>query len=107
MMPTDPQISHSLKRTTGRPFPWHCPKCGQKEVRPHTVHYECQRAHGGTLYKVVVPQLVVPVCDNCGERVFNYTAEEQIIEALQRQLLSSADPPTEDNSANGTGVVVP
>jgi hypothetical protein len=32
---------------------------------------------------VDVPELIVPQCGNCKELVFNYTAEEQIEQALQ------------------------
>lgn len=75
-----------------RPFPWHCPKCRNKEVRPVVVAYRCDMAHDGRLYAVEVPQLTVPQCGHCGELVFNYPAEEQIRRALRTQLsLLTAD----------------
>ncbi|MGH7226318.1 MAG: hypothetical protein ACRELF_24140, partial [Gemmataceae bacterium] len=61
-----------------RPFPWHCPKCRQKEVRPAIISYRCDMAHDGRLYPVTVPELTVPRCGHCGELVFNFVADEQI-----------------------------
>src|SRR5438874_7277687 len=80
-----------------RPFPWHCPKCRNKEVRPASIAYHTERLHEGRLYTVDVPQLMVPRCGHCGELVFNYAAEEQILKALKARE-SSADP-----GANGAG----
>ena len=67
----------------GRPFPWHCPRCRRKEVRPATIPYRGVRTYEGREFAVDVPELVVPRCGNCGELVFNYTAEEQIDQALK------------------------
>jgi putative zinc finger/helix-turn-helix YgiT family protein len=73
-------------RTSSRPFPWHCPKCRRKEVRPAIVSYRCDMAHDGRLYAVTVPELAVPRCGYCGELVFNHNAEAQIRQALRSQL---------------------
>ena len=67
----------------GRPFPWFCPRCRRKEVRPATIPYRCIRTCQGREYTVDIPALVVPQCGHCKEVVFNYTAEEQIADALQ------------------------
>jgi hypothetical protein len=67
----------------GRPFPWFCPRCRRKEVRPAKVPYHGVRTCEGRDYTVDVPELIVPQCGNCKELVFNYTAEEQIEQALQ------------------------
>ncbi len=69
----------------GRPFPWFCPKCHKKEVRPATISYQTQRLHEGRLVAVHIPHLDVPKCSNCGELVFNYAADEQILEAVRRK----------------------
>ncbi len=67
----------------GRPFPWFCPRCRRKEVRPATIPYRCVRTCQGRDYVVEIPALLVPQCGNCKEVVFNYTAEEQIVKALE------------------------
>jgi hypothetical protein len=67
----------------GRPFPWFCPRCRRKEVRPATIAYRCVRTCQGRDYAVEIPALLVPQCGNCKEVVFNYSAEEQIAKALE------------------------
>src|SRR5262249_48769368 len=71
-----------------RPFPWFCPRCRRKEVRRTTIPYQCERAKAGRPVTVVLTDLAVPRCDNCGELVFDYEAEEQINRALEAQAKS-------------------
>ena len=70
------------QQATARPFPWICPKCRKKEVRPAAISYQAERLHKGKLAAVTIPHLTVPKCANCGELVFNYAADEQIIAAI-------------------------
>ena len=72
--------------STGKPFPWRCPECGKKEVRPAAVQHTSQIKHDGRLYTVEVPRLRVPQCGACGELVFDNDADEQIAQALREQL---------------------
>lgn len=67
----------------GRPFPWFCPRCRRQEVRPAIISYQTERLHEGRLIAVDIPHLEVPKCSNCGELVFNYVADEQILEAVK------------------------
>lgn len=69
-----------------KPFPWRCPECGKREVRPATVHHTSQIRHDGRRYSVEVPQLRVPQCEACGEMVFDNDADSQIYDALREQL---------------------
>jgi DNA-binding transcriptional regulator YiaG len=69
-----------------KPFPWRCPKCRQKEVRPVVIPYRAELLHDGRLYTIAIPQLTVPRCANCGELVFGNQACEQISQALRAQL---------------------
>ena len=66
-------------------FPWFCPHCRRKEVRRATISYQCPRVYEGQPITVVLARLSVPRCDNCGELVFDYEAEEQINQAYQDQ----------------------
>ena len=70
----------------GKPFPWRCPECGKKEVRPVTVPHTSQIKHDGRLYTVEVPKLRAPRCGACGELVFDNDADEQIAQALRDHL---------------------
>lgn len=84
----------TLERTTptetphfeGKPFPWRCPECGKKEVRPATLQHTSQIKHDGRLYAVEVPMLRVPQCSACGELVFDNDADQQIAQALREKL---------------------
>jgi len=69
-----------------KPFPWRCPKCLAREVRPKSVEYRAQVKHDGRLHKIVVPQLSLPVCDACGEQVFSNDTDAQISRALRGNL---------------------
>jgi hypothetical protein len=77
-------------QAAGRAFPWFCPKCRQKEVRPATIPYHAERLWDGHVIAVDIPELEVPKCTNCGELVFNYTAEEQILQAVQAHMQAPA-----------------
>jgi len=75
--------ANSTKQPTGRPYPWICPKCRKNEVRLATIPYHTERLHQGQLIAVDIPRLEVPQCGNCGELVINYSADEQILAAVQ------------------------
>jgi len=85
MTPERPKTPEKIQ-STGKPFPWRCPECGKKEVRPATVQHTSQIKHDGRLYTVEVPRLRVPQCGACGELVFDNDADEQIAQALREQL---------------------
>ncbi len=83
-----PEQVNSLNKNTGqgKPFPWRCPQCGKKEVRPGVVSHTAEIRHDGRLYTVKIPKLRVPRCKACGELVFENEADEQIASALREQL---------------------
>jgi len=85
-MTPDKNKTAELAPSQGRPFPWRCPECGKKEVRPATVQHTSQIKHDGRLYTVGVPKLHIPKCGACGELVFDNDADEQIARALREQL---------------------
>jgi hypothetical protein len=69
-----------------KPFPWRCPKCLGREVRPANIEYTSQVKHDGRLHEVTVHELEVPKCPACGELVFCNDTEEQISRALREKL---------------------
>ncbi len=85
MTPEDDKRS-AIEAGRGRPFPWRCPECGKKEVRPDTVARTCEIRHDGRMYTVEVPALRVPRCRACGELVFDNDADKQIAAVLRVQL---------------------
>lgn len=82
MTPENPQLAESRDK----PFPWRCPECGKREVRPVTVHHTSQIKHDDRLYSVEILQLRVPQCEACGEMIFDNNADSQIADALREQL---------------------
>lgn len=70
----------------GKPFPWRCPECAKKEVRPASLRHTSEVKHDGRIYTVEVPRLRVPKCSACGELVFDNDADKQIAQALRDQL---------------------
>ena len=76
---------NGTQQPQGRPYPWVCPRCRKKEVRPATISYQTERLHDGRLIAVDLPNLDIPKCANCGELVFNYAADEQILAAVKAQ----------------------
>src|SRR5262249_5954772 len=89
----EPLVSTELTETPERPFPWFCPRCRRKEVRRVTIPYQCQRRYQGQPITVVLSALAVPQCQNCGELVFDYIAEEQINRAFEAQTSGSNSVP--------------
>ena len=85
----EPQ-ANGTPQLIGRPFPWICPRCRKKEVRPAKIAYHTERLHEGQLVSVDIPNLDVPKCTNCAELVFNYAADEQILEAVRAQVAAAA-----------------
>ena len=72
--------------TAVRAFPWFCPRCRRKEIRRATISFQCQRLYERQPIAIVLANLAVPRCDNCGELVFDYEAEDQINRAYQAHL---------------------
>jgi adenine-specific DNA-methyltransferase len=93
-------FANGSPQATGRPFPWHCPRCGQKQVCLVTMPYAAERLHHHRLVTVRVPELRVPQCANCGELVFNEAAERQILQAAEEQ-----NPPEAGSSPAPAGVL--
>jgi DNA-binding transcriptional regulator YiaG len=51
-----------------------------------TIAYSLTMVHDGQEYTVDIPNLVVPCCETCGERVFNDQANDQISRAFRARL---------------------
>jgi hypothetical protein len=65
--------SHSQTRRSSnsdRPFPWRCRHCGKSQVVMATVKYDAEVRHDGRLQVSTVPDLGLPVCEACGNKVF-------------------------------------
>ena len=80
--------SEPTKRPLGaeRPFPWRCPHCGKDQVFLATIRYEAEVRHDGRLHTFTIPNLTIPVCQACGEKVFTEKVDDQITGALRCHL---------------------
>jgi hypothetical protein len=76
-------------RGAEQPFPWRCNHCGKKAVNVATIEYTAQVRHKGRLCKFTVPDLRIPVCDACGERVFTEEVDRQVNNAFLYTAASS------------------
>lgn len=83
-----PEQSKSRKRPRGaqRPFPWRCQHCGKMEVVMATIEYDAEVRHDGRLHAFVIPNLEVPCCQACGEKVFTGEVDRQVDKALRLHL---------------------
>ena len=78
--------SQIKKKAVDRPFPWICPRCLQKEVRPAVKSHVATVKHDGVEYELAIPRLTIPTCGNCGEELFTNSVDEQINDALRERL---------------------
>lgn len=69
------------------PFPWRCRHCGKKEVFPAKTEYTAEVRHDGRLYTFTIPELEIPVCKACGQKVFTEDVDQQINRGLRCHLI--------------------
>ncbi len=68
------------------PFPWPCSKCRQQAVKRVAFPYSADVSYDGRTYSVEVPELHAPRCANCGAMILDDQANDQITDALRRQI---------------------
>ena len=70
----------------GRPFPWVCPSCGERNVYPASVAYAAEIKYDGLTHAIAIPALEVPQCGSCSELLFDTGADDQIDTAIRSHL---------------------
>jgi YgiT-type zinc finger domain-containing protein len=68
------------------PFPWRCFECKAKEVFPQATDYTMTVKHDGRPYTIRIPDLPIPTCRKCGEKVFTAAEDDRLIAALRAQV---------------------
>jgi putative zinc finger/helix-turn-helix YgiT family protein len=53
---------------------------------PSTIRHNAHVRHDGRQYEFDIPNLEIPVCQNCGEKVFSVRVDDQINAALRVHL---------------------
>jgi putative zinc finger/helix-turn-helix YgiT family protein len=61
-----------------------CGTCRQVALRPEIIRYAARLQHDGREYDIVVPDLAVRRCGNCGAVTLDEAADERISQALRR-----------------------
>ena len=69
-----------------KPFPWRCPHCREKAVRPVSTSYHAEVKHDGSLHAFAIPELKIPTCENCKEQLFSKSVDDQITAGLRHHL---------------------
>ena len=75
-----------MARLTEPEFHSRCRKCGNDTVRTATISYDAEVRHDGRLYEFTIPNLRIPVCGTCGEKVFTEEVDEQFNDHLRSHL---------------------
>jgi putative zinc finger/helix-turn-helix YgiT family protein len=68
------------------PFPWPCGKCRQSSVERATFRYSAEMQCDGRTYSFEVPELHAPRCTNYCAVVLDDQANDQITDALRREV---------------------
>jgi hypothetical protein len=81
------EYSDKTKRPIGaeRPFPWRCRHCGKEKVVPTCVRYDAEFVRDGSLHRFTIPNIEIPTCEACGQKVFTEMVDAQINAALQAE----------------------
>lgn len=69
-----------------RPYPWTCGNCAQKRVQPVVQDYSTQFKHDGKLHELVIHNLPIPTCENCGTKQFSLEQNDRITQALREKV---------------------
>jgi hypothetical protein len=85
-MHPDPLKSPKKPVNAERPFPRRCGQCGQEKVFLTTIRYEAEVRHDGRMHTFAIPDLQIPVCQDCGAKVFTEKVDDQITAALAGSL---------------------
>ena len=70
---------------TTRTYPKRCGKCGHRAMQLVTVPYTTIIEHDGRAYRVEIPALMVPQCNNCQALSIDDEADRQISAAFRRE----------------------
>lgn len=67
-------------------YPIRCIECGQREVRPDTIHDQVRKNHDGRVYELTVSDLPVTRCGACGQVFYIDESDDRIAAVLRQHL---------------------
>lgn len=69
-----------------KPYPWTCGKCAQKRVEPVVGDYSVDFKHDGKLHNIVLSQIEIPTCQNCGNVQTGIEIGGKVTKALREKV---------------------
>ena len=63
-----------------------CRNCGERNEVLEKIDYDAEILYHGVLYKFMIVDLELPVCQVCGEKTFTEDVDEQFTVALHKHL---------------------
>ncbi len=67
-------------------YPWTCGKCAQKRVEPVVGNYSVDFKHDGKLHNIVLSQIEIPTCQNCGNVLTGIEIGDKVTKALREKV---------------------
>jgi len=67
-----------------KPYPWTCGSCAKKSVYPVKTDYKMEYFEG-KLYDFIIPDFIIPTCNNCGDQWFSLE-QSDLIEAFVKNV---------------------
>jgi DNA-binding transcriptional regulator YiaG len=86
MLPDEETLKSKKHPAADRPYPRECRKCGQVSVVPQRIDYQDTVRFDDRMVSFLAHDIEIPICRNCGEKVFTEQVDSQLCEALQRHL---------------------
>lgn len=85
-----------------KPFPWKCPRCRKRTVRPSIQPFSHDMEHDGRTYSIHIPDLEMPSCSDCGVIIRDDLSNARICAALRQAVgLLSPEQMRENREALG------
>lgn len=69
-----------------KPFPWYCKQCKKATVQPRAQRYEFLQKHDGRTQRIVIENLPIPTCSQCGYQTLDRSTLSCIAEETYKQL---------------------
>jgi hypothetical protein len=86
MLPDDTMLQKKRHPAADRPFPWQCHKCWKMSAMPQRIDYQDTVRFDGRLVSFLARDIEIPICQNCGEKVFTEKVDSQLCESMQLHL---------------------
>ena len=80
------QINKEKILMADKPYPWTCGNCAQKRVEPVVRDYTVDFKHDGKLHNIVLSQVEIPTCQNCGNVQTGIELGEKVTKALREKV---------------------